>query len=81
MVLKVSNGGDAIPLDDLQAVFEPLVQAPSAGASGHERSKTSLGLGLFIVREIVLGHGGPVAVESTTEAGPVFTVRLPRVPA
>jgi signal transduction histidine kinase len=37
--------------------------------------------GLFSVREIVLGHGGTFAVESTAEAGPVLTVRLPRPPA
>ena len=40
--------------------------------------KTSLGRGLFIVREIVLAHGGTIAVESTAEAGTVFTIRLPR---
>ncbi len=46
-----------------------------------ERSKTSLGLGLFIVREIVLAHGGTITVESSMAAGTVFTIRLPRVPA
>jgi hypothetical protein len=81
VVLKVSNAGEPIPSDALQAIFEPLVQAPNASAQTHERSKTSLGLGLFIVREIVLGHGGTVAVESSAEAGTVFTVRLPRKPA
>ena len=81
VVLSVSNLGEPIPPDALQAIFEPLVQAPSASAQAHERSKTSLGLGLFIVREIVLGHGGTVAVESSAGAGTVFTVRLPRTPA
>jgi len=81
VVLSVRNMGEPIPPDALQAIFEPLVQAPSASAQAHERSKTSLGLGLFIVREIVLGHGGTVTVESSAEAGTVFTVRLPRTPA
>ncbi len=81
VVLKVSNAGEPIPTDAMEAIFEPLVRAPSASAQAHERSRTSLGLGLFIVREIVLGHGGTIAVDSSAEAGTVFTVRLPRTPA
>ncbi len=81
IVLKVSNWGEPIPSDALQAIFEPLVQAPNASAEVHERSKTSLGLGLFIVREIVLAHNGTISVSSSTEAGTVFTIRLPRTAA
>ena len=81
VVLKVTNSGEPIPADALQVIFEPLVQSPSSGSEAHERSKTSLGLGLFIVREIVLAHGGTIAVESSMAAGTVFTIRLPRVPA
>lgn len=78
VVLRVGNSGEPIPADALQAIFEPLVQAPNTNSEAHERSKTSLGLGLFIVREIVLAHGGTIAVESSAEAGTVFTIRLPR---
>jgi signal transduction histidine kinase len=39
---------------------------------------TSLGLGLFIAREITVAHGGAISVESGTSNGTVFTVRLPR---
>ncbi len=81
VVLKVSNAGEPIPPETLPEIFEPLVQAPNASSKAHERSKTSLGLGLFIVREIVLGHGGTVTVESSAALGTVFTVRLPRKPA
>ena len=80
IVLKVRNSGDPIPSDALQAIFEPLVRAPNADSEVNERSKTSLGLGLFIVREIVLAHGGTISVESSAAAGTVFTVRLPRAP-
>ena len=76
--LRVTNSGDPIPADALQVIFEPLVQAPNANSEAHERSKTSLGLGLFIVREIVLAHGGTVVVESSAESGTMFTIRLPR---
>jgi signal transduction histidine kinase len=81
IVVKVSNSGDPIPSDLLQTIFEPLVQAPNAYSGVHESSRTSLGLGLFIVREIVIAHGGTIAVESLAAAGTVFTVRLPRAQA
>lgn len=77
-VLTVQNSGRPIPPEALQVIFEPLVQAQDAVAEPDERSKTSIGLGLFIVREIVRGHGGEVAVESSAATGTVFTVRLPR---
>ena len=38
---------------------------------------TNLGLGLFIAREVALGHGGTVDVASTREEGTVFTIRIP----
>ncbi len=76
--VRVANFGRLIPASALQSVFEPLVRAPVAGADIHEHSKTSLGLGLFIVREIVVGHGGSVTVQSSVDAGTAFTIRLPR---
>ena len=79
VVLTVRNSGRPIPPESLASIFEPLIQAPNAAdPASDERSKTSLGLGLFIVREIVLGHGGTIDVESSEAAGTVFTVRLPR---
>lgn len=79
VVLRVGNGGHAIAADALPFIFEPLVQAPGGRAAhADERSKTSLGLGLFIVREIVLGHGGAITVTSDADEGTVFTIRLPR---
>ncbi len=39
-----------------------------------------LGIGLYIVRQVVDAHGGEVRVESTPGAGATFTVDLPRVP-
>lgn len=80
VMLKVGNAGEPIAVDALPNIFEPLVRAPNAAAQAQERSKTSLGLGLFIVREIVLGHGGTIEVQSSAEGGTVFSVRLPRTP-
>jgi signal transduction histidine kinase len=80
VVLKVGNQGQPIAADSQLAIFEPLVRVPSSAALSQDRSKTSLGLGLFIVREIVIGHGGTIEVQSTAETGTVFTLRLPRQP-
>lgn len=80
VVVTVCNQGEPIAPDAHAAIFEPLVRASTAAAQSQERSKTSLGLGLFIVREIALGHGGTVEVQSTAETGTVFTLRFPRCP-
>ena len=80
VVLQVGNAGEPIAAELLPTVFEPLVRAPNAASQSLDRSKTSLGLGLFIVREIVLGHGGTIEVQSSIETGTVFSVRLPRTP-
>jgi len=76
--VRVTNFGRPIAQSELQTIFEPLVRAPSLGADVHQQSKTSLGLGLFIVREIVTGHGGTVTVQSSLDAGTIFTIFLPR---
>ena len=80
VMLTVGNAGEPIASDALPTLFEPLVRAPNAAAQAQERSKTSLGLGLFIVREIVLGHGGTIELQSSIAGGTVFSVRLPRTP-
>jgi signal transduction histidine kinase len=75
--VRVKNYGPPIPADALQVIFNPLVQAPAAA---DDSPSTSLGLGLFIARSIVVGHGGTLEVESSDRAGTVFTARLPRLP-
>ncbi len=79
VVLSVANAGPPIPPEALPAIFEPLMQAGREVADRRSsRSATSLGLGLFIVRQIVSGHRGSIEVESSAESGTVFTMRLPR---
>ena len=78
IVLTVTNAGKPIKPESLQLILEPLIQAPIDMADTDGRSKTSLGLGLFIVREIAHGHGGEITVESSIATGTVFTMRLPR---
>ena len=67
--LVVRNHGDPIPPEALQVIFNPLVQVPKAKSEPHERPSTSLGLGLYIAREVVLAHGGTIEVSSTSRGG------------
>jgi signal transduction histidine kinase len=49
--------------------------------AAHGTSKTDgVGLGLFIVREMVRAHYGEIVAHSTEAEGTTFTVRLPRAP-
>jgi two-component system sensor histidine kinase/response regulator len=67
--IEVANAGAPIPPEALPDLFEPFKRARVAGGG--------LGLGLFIVREIVSAHGGAVAV-SSGPGGTTFTLRIPR---
>jgi signal transduction histidine kinase len=78
VVIHVMNQGAAIPTDALQVIFNPLVQFQSEDPAAPAPLSTSLGLGLFIAREIVVAHGGRLRVESSEAAGTVFTIELPR---
>ena len=77
VVLRVINQGVPIPAEMQDSIFDPFV---TDTASSSAPTRTRLGLGLFIVREIVNGHQGTVGVASTESEGTTFTVRLPRVP-
>jgi signal transduction histidine kinase len=76
-VVQVKNYGPTIPRASLAAIFDPLVQL-SVVTDQKGPGPTSLGLGLFIAREITTSHGGTIEVESSAEAGTIFTVRLPK---
>ena len=68
--LVVRDHGIGIPADRLPHIFGRFERAVSAAHYG------GLGLGLYIVQEIVAAHGGSVRVESAPGAGSTFTVEL-----
>jgi len=70
--VSVHNDGPPIPAARLASIFEPFQRASETGKG--------LGLGLFIVREIVDAHGGAVDVSSSAGAGTTLVLRLPRRP-
>src|SRR5438067_3022404 len=72
LTLEVHNHG-VIPPDVLPVLFDAF------RSTNHKQERSSgLGLGLFITQQIVLAHGGTIAVTSTAEDGTRFVVRLPR---
>ena len=75
-LFEVHNMGAPIPAELLPTLFEPFQRGREAGAG----AGGSLGLGLFITRQIVQAHGGRIEVRSTQEDGTRFTVWLPRRP-
>jgi signal transduction histidine kinase len=75
--IAVRNDGTPIAQEALPTIFEPLVRGVAEEAKVRRRAG-SIGLGLYIAREIVRAHGGTIGVTSSAAAGTVFTVRLPR---
>ncbi|WP_100499749.1 SpoIIE family protein phosphatase [Geodermatophilus chilensis] len=71
--LTVSDTGTGIPADELPRLFERFHRV----ASARGRSGEGSGIGLAMVRELVVLHGGDIDVESTPGAGTTFTVTLP----
>ena len=78
VVFTIHNRGTSIPPDAMPHLFEPMRRG--AGASRSAKIK-SVGLGLYIVQQIVLAHHGTIEVRSSEAEGTTFTVRLPRHPA
>jgi signal transduction histidine kinase len=74
VMVQVTSQGNPIPPAKLASIFEPLVQMDEKSSA----SLSSLGLGLFIAREIVTAHDGTIDVHSSHEEGTTFTIRLPR---
>ncbi|HXM59101.1 MAG TPA: ATP-binding protein [Candidatus Dormibacteraeota bacterium] len=77
-VVEVADSGAGIPAKDREVVFDRFRQLDD----GPARRFGGTGLGLSIVRDLVLLHGGTVAVAEAAEGGASFLVDLPlRAPA
>jgi signal transduction histidine kinase len=78
VLLAVKNEGPPISSSVLPTIFNPFVRAPEVRT--RQRPFGGVGLGLYISQQIVIAHGGTIAVVSSEGTGTVFTVRLPRYP-
>lgn len=72
-VIEVVDQGVGIHPREHRRIFERFYRAPEA----HNRRIPGTGLGLALVKHIVEGHGGRVAVESAPGKGSTFAIRLP----
>jgi len=71
--VQVRDQGIGISAENQQRIFQQFERVSS------NQSSAGLGLGLYISEQIVLAHGGSIAVHSTEGEGATFIVRLPLV--
>lgn len=73
--MVIQDFGPGIPKEKQGQIFDRFERATSS------RKISGLGLGLFIVKEIVQAHRGQICLESEPGMGAKFIVRLPLVPS
>lgn len=75
--VAVADTGIGIAADQLDRIFDRLYQVKTNAVS----SCQSLGLGLYICRELTTLHGGTISVQSAPGKGSTFTFTVPVAPA
>jgi signal transduction histidine kinase len=75
MVMSVGDTGEGLSSEDVQHIFERFFRTDRS----RQRQYGGAGLGLAIARELVVLHGGDIAVESRIGLGTSFTITLPFV--
>ena len=77
IVVEVADQGIGITPEDRERVFERFVQ----GEAGDRRRFGGIGLGLYIVRQLVRAQGGEIAADSPPGGGTVIRLKLRRADA
>lgn len=77
VLLAFHNFGKCIPEEQANVIFEPMKRHQPANSQEHSSPAGSIGLGLYIAREVAKAHGGTITVTSAGEET-IFTVQLPR---
>ncbi|GHO47551.1 PAS domain-containing sensor histidine kinase [Ktedonospora formicarum] len=73
VTVRVQDHGLGIPREQRDKIFERFYRVTDS----RQRAIPGLGMGLYIVAEIVKHHGGTIMVESEVGKGSAFTVTLP----
>jgi signal transduction histidine kinase len=73
VTIRVHDHGRGIPREQHDKIFERFYRA----AGLRQSAIPGLGMGLYIVAEIVKAHGGTITVDSNVGKGSTFTVTLP----
>lgn len=73
VVVQIVNYGDSIPPNELPHVFDMFY----TGDKARTQQEDSIGLGLFIAKNIVEQHNGTITAESSL-IRTIFEVRLPQ---
>ena len=76
VALTVHNEGAPIAVEMRERIFEPFNRG-MAREEDQPGGQGSLGLGLYISKQIVEAHGGRIVLDSSAENGTTFCVRLP----
>ncbi|HEY1016936.1 MAG TPA: HAMP domain-containing sensor histidine kinase, partial [Herpetosiphonaceae bacterium] len=71
--ITVRDEGIGIPADEQEHIFERFYR----GSNAEQAAVGGLGIGLYVVNEVVNRHFGQISVESQQDQGATFTVRLP----
>ena len=75
--IEIRNGGEPIPVGELPRIFDPLIRGANSDYPRKNRTG-SIGMGLYIAREVAKSHNGRIDVTSTREKGTSFIIHLPR---
>ncbi len=70
-VIEVSDSGPGVAPDEEQKIFERFFR----GRAGRDKGGT--GIGLSVVKELVVAHGGEVSLRSKPGSGACIVIRLP----
>ena len=74
LLLTISDSGPGVAEDKISSIFDPFVRLQSS------LSGKGYGLGLAIVRKVILAHQGEVSATNRPEGGLKISIRLPRWP-
>lgn len=73
-ILKVTDNGPGIDAKYQSRIFDKFYRIPT----GNRYNTKGYGIGLFYVKEMAERHGGEIVVESQTNKGATFMIKIPK---